>query len=173
MTLDEAIKNAKGIVWEQEELYKECSANCDGTKDCRILKNGENKGCQKCAKEHRQLVEWLKDYKRLLEQEPCEDAISRQAVLKLVYADWKYEGLESDIENLPPVTPQQNTGHWIDVTKQNKESYQLGKKHGVIEELNKIKAELLDKCPNTMSRLICYNLIDKHIFELKGENNEI
>lgn len=42
-----------------------------------------------------------------------EDAISRQAVLKLVNSDWKYEGLESDIENLPPVTPQQKSGKWI------------------------------------------------------------
>ena len=25
--------------------------------------------CIKCAEEHRQLAEWLKDYKRLLEQE--------------------------------------------------------------------------------------------------------
>jgi len=40
----------------------------------------------------------------------------------------------------------------------------------VVEELEKIKAELLDKCPNTMSRLICYNLIAKHIEELKGES---
>ena len=27
-------------------------------------------GCLTCAEEHRQLAEWLKDYKRLLEQEP-------------------------------------------------------------------------------------------------------
>lgn len=26
--------------------------------------------CRECAEEHRQLAEWLKDYKRLLEQEP-------------------------------------------------------------------------------------------------------
>jgi len=44
--------------------------------------------------------------------EPCEEAISRQAVLDLVNADWKYENLESDIANLPPVTPQQKIGYW-------------------------------------------------------------
>lgn len=38
-------------------------------------------------------------------QEPCEDCISRQAVLDLVNADWKYEGLETDVANLPSVTP--------------------------------------------------------------------
>ena len=31
-----------------------------------------------CAEEHRQLAEWLKDYKRLLEQESCEDIVSRE-----------------------------------------------------------------------------------------------
>ena len=49
-------------------------------------------------------------YKKIVchceEQEPCEDAISRRAVLDLIYADWKYENLESPIENLPTVTPQ-------------------------------------------------------------------
>lgn len=46
-----------------------------------------------------------------LEQEPYEDCISRQAVLNLINADWKYDGLESAVENLPPVTPQPKTGH--------------------------------------------------------------
>ena len=31
--------------------------------------------------EFKQLAEWLKDYKRLLEQQPCEDCISRQAAI--------------------------------------------------------------------------------------------
>ena len=48
-----------------------------------------------------------------LEQEPCEDAISRQAVLDLVNADWKYEGLEESINSLPPVTPQPKMGQWL------------------------------------------------------------
>ena len=39
--------------------------------------HGNLQGCL----EFRQLAEWLKDYKRLLEQDPCEDAISRQALL--------------------------------------------------------------------------------------------
>ena len=63
---------------------------------------------------------------KALEQEPCTDAISRQAVLerainapiakvmtedkviyrKIVFAD--------EIENIPPVTPAEKVGHWID-----------------------------------------------------------
>ena len=42
-----------------------------------------------------------------LKQEPCEDAISRQAVLDLINADWKYEGLEEPVSSLPSVTPKQ------------------------------------------------------------------
>lgn len=54
-----------------------------------------------------------------LEQEPCEDAISREATLK------PYNGLNDEdtisvwlirknIEQQPPVTPQPKTGKWID-----------------------------------------------------------
>jgi rubrerythrin len=42
------------------------------------------------------------------------DCISRQAVLDLINADWKYENLEIEINNLPSVTPQEpRKGHWI------------------------------------------------------------
>lgn len=55
---------------------------------------------------------------RKLEQEPCEDVISRQAVLDNAYAYGN--GLEpegycvnvEDIQALLPVTPTQKTGHW-------------------------------------------------------------
>ena len=69
------------------------------------------------------------------------------------------------------------------VAKQNEESYQLGKKHGAIEELEKIKAELKKTYPMNgygipSSRAIgksagygihiALEIIDKHISELKG-----
>lgn len=34
------------------------------------------------------------------------DTIYRQAVLDLINADWKYEGLEIKINNLPPAEPE-------------------------------------------------------------------
>lgn len=46
------------------------------------------------------------------EQEPCDDAISRQAVLEIA----KQHTLTNDylaIQNLPSVRPQEQTGHWI------------------------------------------------------------
>ena len=72
-----------------------------------------------CAEEHRQLAEWLKDYKRLLAQQPCGDCISRQAVLdQAVYtvAETGWCGMTvdvKDIESLPPVTTAKKVGQWI------------------------------------------------------------
>ena len=74
MTIDEAIRHCGEVVKKQEELYRICPASesemlhCNGTKDCRVLKNGKNKGCQKCAAEHRQLARWLKELKQLRKQ---------------------------------------------------------------------------------------------------------
>lgn len=60
-------------------------------------------------------------YKKIMchceEQEPCEDAVSGQAVLK-IYNEWfnscniadKKESPKAQINALPPVTPQLNTG---------------------------------------------------------------
>ena len=51
MTLDEAIKHAEEVAEEHTKynIY------------------GGFESCDECAEEHRQLAEWLKDYKRLLE----------------------------------------------------------------------------------------------------------
>ena len=65
---------------------------------------------------------------KALEQEPCEDAISRQAVLDVLRTMYDTHIVELDngdeyidyndtvyeIEQLPPVTPQPKTGHWIE-----------------------------------------------------------
>ena len=92
-------------------------------------RNGSIQGCM----EFRQLAEWLKDYKRLLEQKSCEDAISRQAVLdgieELKQSPWATDKRGNGFEYLitealdtvaflcikqePSVRPQEQTGHWI------------------------------------------------------------
>ena len=59
MTIDEAIKHAEEVAEEKEN---------EGKLLCQS--EGASIGCLTCAEEHRQLAEWLKDYKRLLEQEP-------------------------------------------------------------------------------------------------------
>ena len=66
MTLSEAIKNAEEMAEDKEKVFRLCpypSEMCNGSHDCRCLKNGAGKGCLKCAAEHRQLVEWLRELK--------------------------------------------------------------------------------------------------------------
>ena len=60
---------------------------------------------------------------KALEQEPCEDAISRQAVIELAYDMSEIDGEHfaepcmvvdlEDIRHLPSVTQEPKTGHWI------------------------------------------------------------
>lgn len=49
---------------------------------------------------------------KALEQEPCEDAISRQAVLDMMQMRMGGKELYKAVYELPPVTPQPKTGHW-------------------------------------------------------------
>lgn len=112
MTLDEAIRHAEEVAEEQEKLYRLCPVTdhgCKGDKYCNLM-NHEYDGCLKCAEEHRQLAEWLKDYKRLLEQAELVDgdrAISLKAVLDICGCSevdfWSGE-MHKKIEKLPPVT---------------------------------------------------------------------
>jgi len=61
MALESAIKRAEEIAEKNKEDFRLCpSQECDGTQDCRCLKNGEGKGCLRCAAEYRQLADWLK-----------------------------------------------------------------------------------------------------------------
>jgi len=66
---------------------------------------------EKCRNAHKIAIQ-------ALEQEPCEDCISRADVKKYLSApDANGDRViyESDLDLLPPVTPQQKTGHWIQV----------------------------------------------------------
>ena len=66
------------------------------------------------------LIEALKMAIKALEQEPCEDAVSRQAVDEIkelmtdINGDTVYAVRMSDIRQLLPVTPTRPKGHWID-----------------------------------------------------------
>lgn len=74
MTLDEAITYAENVAKEQDKiskLYDDASGYSRSHND--DIRTSEAKECERCAEDHRQLAEWLKDYKRLKEQEPSED----------------------------------------------------------------------------------------------------
>ncbi len=119
MTLDEAIKHCKEVIIDNLEATRDCKSD-----DPFAL------ACAKCADEHRQLAEWLKELKAYKEQSG--DAISRNDVidtlnnmhryiadeLTLCSTGEKFEGDEVFIvddvyeeiaENLPSVTSQQET----------------------------------------------------------------
>lgn len=68
MTLTEAILHAEEVAKEKEEEAQDLEYSKLDWKD-------ESNQCKKCAEEHRQLAEWLKDYKRLLKQENVLDKI--------------------------------------------------------------------------------------------------
>lgn len=70
MTLSEAIENAEKKAEDYEEDFRLCPypsflSECNGSNDCRCLKDGAGKGCLKCAAEYRQLAEWLKELKEV------------------------------------------------------------------------------------------------------------
>lgn len=75
--------------------------------------HGSLQGCL----EFRQLAEWLKDYKRLKEQESCDDCVNRNIVLDLMQMRLSAKELYMAVYGLPPVTPEQRTGRWIRVDK--------------------------------------------------------
>lgn len=88
MTIDEAIRHCEEVAEEKEAQAWEAQLQ----EEYRTIKS-----CKGCAEEHRQLAEWLKELKQLREQEPCEDCISRKALLdKAWYVP--YEGYKTEKE---------------------------------------------------------------------------
>ena len=120
MTLDETIKYAEEVAEKNEnnaQIWHKQTENrlvdfCD-----RAIQEENN--CIKCAKEHRQLAEWLEDYKRLKEQESCEDTVNRQSVLDINFKQIilttanPAEMIRQKVKALPPATPKRKVGEWI------------------------------------------------------------
>lgn len=111
MTIDEAIKHAEEVA---EENKKKASWFW-------VKKGNPNyENCVECAEEHLQLAEWLKELKELKqskEQQPCDDCISRQAVMDcfekwepyLKGNSWSHSFRE-ELSNLQPVNPTEKMG---------------------------------------------------------------
>lgn len=139
MTLDEAIKHC-------EEVADSCKYNAKLWDMTDAYESHVACGIGKCAEEHRQLAEWLKDYKRLLEQESCDDAISREEVLLMIdYFKDNYGSLidlAREIRKMPPVNPQK-TGHWIEMPIDFKCS-----------KCNNLEDKTTKYCPNCGVRMI-------------------
>lgn len=89
MTLDEAIKHAEEVAEENE-------------KNAKSINNIYKKSCLECAKEHRQLAEWLKELKDYRERIPSYEAgyndAKREIALSDEYARAYTRGFEKVME---------------------------------------------------------------------------
>ena len=80
MTIDNAISDFEKMMKHQEDTAA-YNIRHGGTEYAKMAKANKKK-----ASEYRQIAEWLKELKKLKEQaEPCEDCISRQALLDAIY----------------------------------------------------------------------------------------
>ena len=90
---------------------------------------------------------------KALEQQPCEDAISRQAVISTIYdnkSDFKNDfaqGFFADrINDLPPVTPQPKIGRWIEHPHEAGENWEFSRYE--CSECHVWADDDSDYCPN-------------------------
>lgn len=90
--------------------------------DGRIIPIQIKANDEETSKYNLENIEALNMIIKALKQKPCEDCISREAVLDLVVANHTelnglnvvmYSPLCKDIKQLPSVTPQPITGYWI------------------------------------------------------------
>lgn len=122
MTLNEAIQHCEEIA----DFCEDEASKYDLTDDFEsymACKDG------KCAAEHRQLARWLKDYKRLLEQQSREPHkgniyLSREAYGDLCFAASKWNELEICGGNSEYVR-RGKTGEWIPVSERLPKDSQL------------------------------------------------
>lgn len=95
-----AIETLKQLRLDYEEFYEEHNNEVTQAYDMAIASLETDEAYQL-------------EYERTTKNNLAVDAVSRQAVLDLINADWKYEGLEIEINSLPSVTPIRPKGHWI------------------------------------------------------------
>ena len=139
MTIDEAIRHCGKVAEEQEELYRICPASesemfhCNGTKDCRVLKNGKNKGCKKCAEEHRQLAEWLEELKDYRDKNKMVVRIDVDSIKDKIeelskYAESQYDKAIDDIKEKLMQNGFIYTQHALDVFNEIAEQLKVSRK---------------------------------------------
>ena len=127
MTLDEAIKHAEEVAEENQRVVDTGIVFDDVTVDMLYCDDTEVieehlANYQKCAEQHRQLAEWLKDYKRLKEQEPSDDCVSRANLINQLeildkrYGSDFYWEVRKIVDSLPSVTPTRKVGKWTKIS---------------------------------------------------------
>ena len=104
MTNEEAIKKIEEVVFQFQASLDEVDVDV---------------ACAEAEEDNRQVVEALEMAIKALEQQPCEDAVSRKVALdSLEELDWDttYERsqVEEMLKSLPSVTPIRPKGKWIE-----------------------------------------------------------
>ncbi|MBO6298746.1 MAG: DUF551 domain-containing protein [Lachnospiraceae bacterium] len=173
MTLDEAIKHAEKVVEEHEKIKR--------------IKAVTLEECY-CAEEHRQLAEWLKELKQLKEQQPCEDAISRQKAIDAIdalYLDGdssasyradaegdtligKYQAITA-LDDLPPVTKKSET-----VTEFADRCRECGAKYGkLLMQKSGMWIPVSERLPKEFADVLCCTDADEiFIAKYLGKMND-
>lgn len=111
---------------------------------------------------------------KALEQEPCDDAISRQAAIDACLSGWNkdYKEIVEEIRTLPPVTPQYTEAEIQKMQElefaEIQKAYEIGKAEN-IEVLDKIKAEIVHLHDWAFSREEILRIIDKYKASPTGE----
>lgn len=152
MTIDEAIKRAEEIaeynqkVVDTHHISDDISLDELYADDTEII-DEQLEGYKECADDYSQLSEWLKDYKRLLEQQPCEKCVSLASVYEIIGNlmaipyDFDRNITEQDVSEsmdeiraLPHVTPK---AKWIPVNErlpEDRENVLFSIKAGIVFE---------------------------------------
>ena len=73
--------------------------------------------------EQDRLADALEMAMEALEQEPCEDAISRSEAIRVASGYCHWANIPKELAKLPSVTPQQKTGRWIEKEDWNGDTY--------------------------------------------------
>ena len=166
MTIEEAIKRAEDTAIGADELCKRYDrASGYSRSHDETIRTNDAKMFEKSAQEHRQLAEWLKDYKRLLEsgsEKPnkseiptgSDDCISRQDVLSEIIRFSTEEGssvecqqLYCDVNNMSSVTPIKPKGHWQKIELPSRDAHECSECCG-LALLDENNEQLTDFCPN-------------------------
>lgn len=108
MTIEEAIKHCEEVAEEQRRLFSLCPAPsdmCDPYKDCAALTTGKNRGCLKCAKEHEQLGEWLRELKSLKEKDERKKCRDIEEIAEAINCDADAEAKCKMISNILTAKP--------------------------------------------------------------------
>ena len=94
---------------------------------------------------------------KALEQQPCEDCISRQAVINAINQNCIYENeynltashIKEMVQQLPSVTPKEKIGYWY-----IRETYPLECESWECSECKEVVYEKTKYCPNCGARMV-------------------